>query len=42
MCDDEEIVKNLKNGVDEFILGKYNWDDVASSTYELYKKVLTK
>ncbi|MBQ7975510.1 MAG: glycosyltransferase family 4 protein, partial [Clostridia bacterium] len=35
MCDDEEIVKNLKNGVDEFILGKYNWDDVASSTYEL-------
>ena len=42
MCDDEEIVNNLKNGVDEFIMGKYNWNDVASSTYELYKKVLTK
>ena len=42
MCDDEEIVNNLKNGVDEFILNKYSWDDVAGSTYELYKKVLTK
>ncbi len=42
MCDDEEIVNNLKNGASEFVLSKYNWNDVASSTYELYKKVLTK
>ena len=42
MCDDEEIVNNLKNGACEFILGKYNWDDVANATYELYKKVLKK
>ena len=42
MCDDEEIVNILKDGADEFILSKYNWNDVASSTYELYKKVLTK
>ena len=42
MCDDEDIVKNLKNGASEFILSKYNWNDVAGSTYELYKKVLTK
>ena len=40
MCNDEEFVKNLKNGVDEFILGKYNWNDVSDATYSLYKKVL--
>ncbi len=42
MCDDENIVKELKNGVDEFILSKYNWNDVANSTHDLYKKVLKK
>ena len=42
MCDDENIVKELKNGVDEFILSKYNWNDVADSTHTLYKKVLKK
>ena len=42
MCDDKEIVNTLKNGADEFILGKYNWNDVANSTHELYKKVLKK
>lgn len=42
MCDDEKIVKELKNGVREFILSKYNWNDVADSTYNLYKKVMRK
>ena len=42
MCDDENIVNSLKNGADEFILSKYNWNDVANATYELYKKVLTR
>ncbi|MBR4890448.1 MAG: glycosyltransferase family 4 protein [Clostridia bacterium] len=42
MCDDEKIVKELKNGADEFILSKYNWNDVADSTYNLYKKVMKK
>ena len=42
MCDDEALVNELKNGVDEFVLGKYNWNDVASSTYDLYKRVLKK
>ena len=42
MCDDEKIVKELKNGASEFILSKYNWNDVANSTHDLYKKVLTK
>ena len=40
MCDNAEIVSELKNGADEFILGKYNWDDVALATYNLYKKVV--
>ena len=42
MCDDEKIVEELKKGVDEFILSKYNWNDVAASTHDLYKKVLKK
>ena len=42
MCDDEKIVKELKNGVSEFILSKYNWNDVADSTHDLYKKVMKK
>ena len=40
MCDDEEIVNEIKNGADEFILSKYNWNDVANATFDLYKKVL--
>jgi glycosyltransferase involved in cell wall biosynthesis len=42
MCDDEEIVNEIKNGADEFILSKYNWNDVANATFDLYKKVLKK
>ena len=42
MCDDEKIVKELKNGASEFILSKYNWNDVADSTCNLYKKVMKK
>ena len=37
MCDDENTVNKLKNGVDEFILSKYNWNDVAAATHNLYK-----
>lgn len=40
MCDDENTVNKLKNGVDKFILSKYNWNDVAAATHNLYKKVL--
>ena len=40
MCDDESIVENIKDGVDEFILSKYNWQDVAFDTHNLYKKVV--
>ena len=37
MCDDKNLVENLKDGADEFILKKYSWQDVAQKTYELYK-----
>ena len=40
MCDDNLCVENIKRGVDDFILGKYNWNDVAVATHNLYKKVL--
>ena len=38
LCDDSELVEKLRDGVDEFILNKYSWQDVANSTYELYQK----
>ena len=40
MCDDSLCVENIKRGVDDFILEKYNWNDVAVATHNLYKKVL--
>ncbi|MBE6915729.1 MAG: glycosyltransferase family 4 protein [Ruminococcaceae bacterium] len=38
LCDDRQLVETLRDGVDEFILSKYNWQDVAASTYQLYQK----
>ena len=40
LCDDEDIVNEKKITAGEFILGKYNWNDVSASTYDLYKKVM--
>lgn len=37
MCDDNQLVKKTKDGVDEFILKRYNWRDIAQQTIELYK-----
>ena len=42
LCDNEAVVNELKSGAGEFILGKYNWKDIAAATHELYKKVLKK
>jgi glycosyltransferase involved in cell wall biosynthesis len=39
LCNNEELVEKIKVGVDDFILGKYNWHDVALATKNLYKKV---
>lgn len=42
LCDDEEKVEKIKDGVADFILSKYNWADVALATNNLYKKVSEK
>lgn len=42
MCENQELVDHLRADADEFILNKYNWDDVARATYEVYKKVSKK
>ena len=42
LCDDEVFVNNFKRGVDEFILGKYNWKTIADATRELYNRVAKK
>ncbi|MBR5507730.1 MAG: glycosyltransferase family 4 protein [Clostridia bacterium] len=36
LCNDFELVKRLRDGVDEYITGKYNWKDVAEKTCRLY------
>lgn len=38
LCDDNVLVEKLRDGVDEFILSKYSWIDVAESTCELYRR----
>ncbi len=38
MCDSEELVNKYKKGAQDYILSKYNWDDVVEKTLELYKK----
>ncbi len=38
LCNESEIVEKLRDGVDEFILNKYSWQDVAKATYALYQK----
>lgn len=39
LCNDSEKVAELKNGVDEFILSRYNWKDIAVKTSNLYKNI---
>ena len=38
LCDDAGLVEKLRDGADEFILNKYNWQDVAKETCSLYNK----
>lgn len=39
LCDDAHRVQELREGVDEFILNKYSWQDVAESTCKLYQNL---
>ncbi len=38
LCDNEELVNKYKTQVADYILKKYNWDNVAAETLKLYKK----
>lgn len=40
LCNKPELVDNLRANSATFILGKYNWSDVAKSTYNLYQSVI--
>lgn len=37
LCDEPETVHAYRSTAAEFILGKYNWDDVTNKTLELYR-----
>ena len=36
LCDNEEIVKEYKKTAQDYILSKFNWDDVVNKTLDLY------
>lgn len=36
LCDNHEVVMKYKSEAEEFICGKYNWDEVVARTLELY------
>ena len=36
LCDSPDAVARFKEGACEYILGKYNWDDVVQQTLALY------
>ncbi len=38
LIDSPEKIKELKSEADDFILSKYNWDEVCGKTLELYEK----
>lgn len=42
LCNDSNLVKTLRDGVDEFILNKYSWQDVAEATCKLYETAFDK
>lgn len=38
LLDHQDVVKNYKNNAAQYILDKFNWDDVTNQTLNLYKK----
>lgn len=40
LCDNEEVIWKYKREASDFICKKYNWDDVADLTLQLYKKMI--
>ena len=41
LCNDNNLVRKYKDEAQNFILNKYNWDEVTKSTLAIYKKVST-
>lgn len=41
LCNDNNLVRKYKDESQNFILNKYNWDEVTKSTLTIYKKVST-
>ena len=39
LCHHTNLVEALRKNVEEFILQKYNWLDVAEATYSLYRRI---
>lgn len=42
LCDNEDKVKKYKRESQEFVLKKYNWDDITNLTLDLYKSKYSK
>ena len=38
LCNNPKKVEKYKKESQDYILNKYNWDDVVNKTLELYKK----
>lgn len=39
ICDDDQLVASYKKDAGDFILARYNWNDVADETIKLYKEL---
>ena len=40
ICDDPQRVEQMKKQAADFICGRYNWNDIAARTIELYREAL--
>jgi len=40
LCDNKTLVENYKKNASDFILQKYNWDDVVEKTLDLYNDII--
>lgn len=38
LCNNEKMVREMKNSACDFICGKYSWDDVVDNTLKLYEE----
>lgn len=36
-CDDEALIKRYREGISDYVCGKYDWDEITRKTLELYR-----